>query len=116
FDAPSEHEIVVGARKLVGSAQWRKGGGLLQHGSILVRDDQGLIASVMKSPIETPPAASLYEALQRDPSVAEVGDAILASLRRVVVGSVEPFDPVATADAAASLRRTYVDDTWTWRR
>ena len=40
FDVPAEHEIAVGGRKLVGSAQWRHGGALLQHGSILVRHDE----------------------------------------------------------------------------
>src|SRR5437763_12102382 len=36
FDRPSAHEILLQGRKLVGSAQMRRGGGLLQHGSILI--------------------------------------------------------------------------------
>ena len=36
FEAPSWYELVVDGRKLVGSAQVRKGGMLLQHGSILL--------------------------------------------------------------------------------
>ncbi len=36
FDRPSAHEILLRGRKLVGSAQMRRGGGLLQHGSILI--------------------------------------------------------------------------------
>ena len=36
FDRPSAHEILLHGRKLVGSAQTRRGGGLLQHGSILI--------------------------------------------------------------------------------
>ena len=36
FDRPSAHEILLDGRKLVGSAQMRRGGGLLQHGSILI--------------------------------------------------------------------------------
>ncbi len=36
FDRPSAHEILLQGRKLVGSAQVRRGGGLLQHGSILI--------------------------------------------------------------------------------
>jgi len=36
FDRPSAHEILLAGRKLVGSAQMRRGGGLLQHGSILI--------------------------------------------------------------------------------
>jgi lipoate-protein ligase A len=36
FDRPSAHEILLGGRKLVGSAQVRRGGAILQHGSILI--------------------------------------------------------------------------------
>jgi lipoate-protein ligase A len=36
FDRPSAHEILLRGRKLVGSAQMRRGGGILQHGSILI--------------------------------------------------------------------------------
>jgi len=36
FDRPSVHEILLGGRKLVGSAQVRRAGALLQHGSIVI--------------------------------------------------------------------------------
>src|ERR1700730_5264647 len=36
FDRPSAHEILLHGRKLVGSAQMRRGGAILQHGSILI--------------------------------------------------------------------------------
>src|SRR5216684_7091332 len=36
FDRPSAYEILLQGRKLVGSAQMRRGGGILQHGSILI--------------------------------------------------------------------------------
>jgi lipoyl(octanoyl) transferase len=36
FDRPSAHEILLHGRKLVGSAQMRRGGSILQHGSILI--------------------------------------------------------------------------------
>src|SRR5256714_10268173 len=36
FDRPSAHEILLRGRKLVGSAQMRRGGALLQHGSIVI--------------------------------------------------------------------------------
>jgi len=37
FDAPSYYELTVAGRKLVGSAQVRKNGVILQHGSLLLR-------------------------------------------------------------------------------
>src|ERR1700736_5961099 len=36
FDRPSAHELLLAGRKLVGSAQVRRGSALLQHGSILI--------------------------------------------------------------------------------
>jgi lipoate-protein ligase A len=37
FDRPSDYEITVSNLKLVGSAQVRRGGAFVQHGSILIR-------------------------------------------------------------------------------
>jgi lipoate-protein ligase A len=39
FAAPAGHELCAGGRKLVGSAQRRSGGGILQHGSIRLTPD-----------------------------------------------------------------------------
>jgi lipoate-protein ligase A len=36
FDRPSAHEILLGGRKLVGSAQVRRATAILQHGSVLI--------------------------------------------------------------------------------
>jgi len=38
FSASARHEVVIGEKKLIGSAQFRFAGGILQHGSILVGD------------------------------------------------------------------------------
>src|SRR5438105_3671850 len=43
FAAPARGELVSDGRKLVGSAQCRDDGALLQHGSILIDDDQSMI-------------------------------------------------------------------------
>ncbi|MCY3810039.1 MAG: lipoate--protein ligase family protein [Gemmatimonadetes bacterium] len=46
FADSAEGEVVAAGRKLVGSAQRRVGGAFLQHGSLLLDDDQGaLLAS-----------------------------------------------------------------------
>jgi lipoate-protein ligase A len=39
FDTPSDYEITVGGRKLIGSAQWRARGGVLQHGTLPLYGD-----------------------------------------------------------------------------
>lgn len=119
FDVPAEHEIVVGERKLVGSAQWRHDGALLQHGSILVRDDQPLITRLLK--VDTPAAesraATLAESLGWEPELEQVATPLLESLEDATGSQIEPLalDAELNADAAA-LRTLYEDDAWTWRR
>lgn len=117
FDAPSAHEIVVGERKLVGSAQWRRDGTLLQHGSILVRDDQGLIQQLLREPLaEMPAAASLGEALGRDPTLEEASAPLCAALEARVGARPDAFEPGAIASDVTELERHYAADAWTWRR
>jgi lipoate-protein ligase A len=43
FETPANYEIVVAGRKLVGSAQWRARGGVLQHGTLPLHGDLGRI-------------------------------------------------------------------------
>jgi lipoate-protein ligase A len=118
FDVPAEREIVVGPRKLVGSAQWRRGGALLQHGSILIRNDQHLIARLMVTPDDANPrAATLSEALGREPSANDVAAALRESLGSVTGKAPRDFEPDAVLLRDVDrLSDTYRDDSWTWRR
>lgn len=50
FDSPSWYEVVIGGKKIVGSAQTRKEGVLLQHGSILLELDVEKLFDVLKTP------------------------------------------------------------------
>ncbi len=52
FDAPSNYEITVGGKKLVGSAQVRKKRGVLQHGSLPLEGDIARIFDFLKVPSE----------------------------------------------------------------
>ena len=118
FDLAAPREIAIGERKLVGSAQWRRDGALLQHGSILVHDDQPLIARIMRGAgAAVPPAATLAEALGREPRFDEVAGVIRGSLARRTSLAPEPLavDERLETDCR-DLRHTYVDDAWTWRR
>ena len=58
FDAPDEGELLLNGRKLVGSAVWRQGEGYLQHGSLLLRDRQELLAAAADLPLPPGPAAA----------------------------------------------------------
>ena len=120
FDVPSDREITFEGRKLVGSAQWRHDGAVLQHGSILIRDDQPLIGRLLKEPLatmETPRAASLRDALGTEPSLEQVAATVVQALRATTGQRVERLDvEEAVLDDVARLRVTYAADTWTWRR
>lgn len=61
FAAPSWYEVAVGGRKLVGSAQVRRNGALLQHGSLLLRFDAERLASLLAFPNGEARAAAAQE-------------------------------------------------------
>ncbi|MFL5489386.1 MAG: biotin/lipoate A/B protein ligase family protein [Gemmatimonadaceae bacterium] len=120
FATPSEGELVARGRKLVGSAQWRDDRALLQHGSILVDDDQSSLSDFavadprMESPI-TPPA-TLRALLGRSPDVGEVAKAMFDAVR-----SLEDADATDLAEddirtEALTHVPHFLDEDWTWRR
>ncbi|CAN5461889.1 hypothetical protein BH24GEM3_BH24GEM3_24960 [soil metagenome] len=73
FREPAEGEVVAGGRKLIGSAQYREGGVMLQHGSLLLEDDQGEVREYPVGPTAPPPPNPL-------PQFWERGNTILPSL------------------------------------
>src|SRR5207249_7259987 len=50
FATPARGEVLLGGRKLVGSAQVREGRAFLQHGSILLAGSQDVITAVSRKP------------------------------------------------------------------
>lgn len=117
FEEPVAGEIVAAGRKLVGSAQWRERGALLQHGSILVDDDQVLASELLLRPAPPPPPpATLRALLGRAPSADDVAEALRSALSEggAEVGTLEMDDDLRSA--ALIARATYEDDRWTWRQ
>lgn len=118
FERPAAGELVIDGRKLVGSAQWRDGGAMLQHGSILVEDDQPLVTELATQTVPAPaPAATLGGALGWAPSACDVAAALFDAVRSFEC----PDATELTLDTAieVAMRRAldrYVDDRWTWRR
>lgn len=118
FHHPSPGEIMAGGRKLAGSAQWRADAALLQHGSILVEDDQFQLPSLMISaPPPIPKPATLRDALGRVPSEREVAEALFRAVRELEDENASEFerDPLLDEHTQALLPR-YLDPSWTWRR
>jgi lipoate-protein ligase A len=118
FAEPAARELVVAGRKLVASAQWRDGGALLQHGSILLHDDQRAIPALMRAPLPAPPpAATLRDLLGRAPSLEEVAEALFAGVREREDPDAVPLIPEpALLEEARQDARNYRDPAWTWRR
>ena len=118
FVRADEGEISVDGLKLVGSALLRQDGVLLQHGSILLDDDQHLLERLLPAGEAPPaPAGTLRRALGRTPAVAEVAQALFASLEGV--GDVELTaleSDVRLASDASDAERIYGSDDWTFRK
>jgi lipoate-protein ligase A len=123
FDTASDGELVVAGRKLVGSAQWREEGAVLQHGSMLIGDHRARLATLMldsAAPVPTP-APALRDLLHRVPAPLDVAAAFTVVLDDALAAAGAPAarlmpsgpETVAIAD---ELHGRYEDDLWTWRR
>jgi lipoyl(octanoyl) transferase len=118
FNEPSAGELILAGRKLAGSAQWRSDGALLQHGSILVEDDQSLLAEFATVPHpQIPKPATLVDALGMRPAMIDVADAFATAVRTLEDPDVTELkiDGELRAHADGLVVR-YLDDDWTWRR
>ena len=118
FAEPAKGELSWKGDKLVGSAQVRENGALLQHGSILIEDDQAVIAEVLLShpSIDAAPAATLARALGRTPPVDEVANALFDAVRRTEDGGATLLDESDLRSATARYLDKYMSEWWTWRR
>jgi lipoate-protein ligase A len=122
FAEPASGELVLHGRKLVGSAQWRDDGALLQHGSILVDDDQSLLPLVMREPVPASARpATMREALGRDVEPRDLAQLLADALAVIVRDTIDPDAGSFALDAetqreAERLAARYRDPSWTWRR
>jgi lipoate-protein ligase A len=120
FEMPTEGELVVGGRKLVGSAQWRDEHGVLQHGSILVDDDQSslslLAANDFVNQETIPLPATLSSLLGRAPGTADVAGAMFEAVRTLEDPEAKELKEADIRGEALALLPKYLDEDWTWRR
>jgi lipoate-protein ligase A len=122
FETPTGGELVMdtehGVAKLVGSAQWQEHDALLQHGSILVDDDQSTLTSLAARRLpDVPPPATLRAALGRAPTLGEVAAALGDAARSLEDPSMTALDvDDALHTSMLHARARYADEAWTWRR
>lgn len=116
FAQANAGELVVDGRKLVGSAQRRDEHALLQHGSILLEDNQAMIAALRGEAGTLPPAATLEDTLQRAIDVEEVVAALSAAVQHAAEAPVVALDAAELGSRIAHHRALYRDPRWTYRR
>lgn len=105
-------EIVVDDRKLVGSAQVRIGKAFLQHGSVLLANEQDVVSGVTMGTVPRVCATSLGEVLGRRIAFDEVARAIALEVRErwCETWSEGLRSPETIEDDK------FGDVSWTWRR
>jgi len=109
FATPVGGEVLVGGRKLVGSAQVRRGQAFLQHGSILLDGSQAVITAVSRKPQAASAETTLARALGRPVTFEEVADAIVEAWGTGVTSPNLPQPPPTSITL-------FSDPAWTWRR
>jgi len=126
FQAPAPGEVVVGGLKLVGSAQRCERRTLLQHGSILLAGDQGVVADCLAGePVGARGGrataatgfTTLSALLDPLPTHAELVAAIAAGLETTLGLELRP-DGLTRAEESRieTLTAQFESPGWTWRR
>ena len=126
FESPSDYEITHAGRKLVGSAQWRARGGVLQHGTLPLRGDLARIVDYLVFPDPERPAQrrrlyqkalTLEEAAGAVLSFDRVARALAYGFARalnltLVPGELAPHERALSAEIGD---RVYANSDWNTR-
>jgi lipoate-protein ligase A len=116
FASPAGGEVVVGDHKLVGSAQLRQGNAFLQHGSLLLEDDQQVVHQVTRG---TPPVSldrPLTRILDRAVGFDEMASALVRSFEAWAGPILGRDDEPGLVRAARQHEARFRDPEWTWSR
>jgi lipoyl(octanoyl) transferase len=127
FDVPSNYEITANGKKLIGSAQSRRLGGVLQHGSLPLCGDLNRIVLGLSYPDDTARVAAagrlsdravtVEMILNRAPEWMEVAQSFVQGFR-----STFQLDFIEGEPTEAELKRArelaaekYASDRWTYK-
>ena len=139
FDEPAQGEVTVAGRKLVGSAQARLEGAILQHGSMLIGPGQERLSTLQPTAAGFPPAGvgfpragnsweteegegfhaptCLEEILGQAPGWHHLVEAVISGLKGVTGGDWHRGEFTETERAKSmALTERYASARWTWRR
>ena len=94
FEVPSDYEITVGGRKLVGSAQMRARGGVLQHGTVPLYGDIARICPLLSGHPDPARvrarATTISRALERHVTWEEAAEALARGFFEALTLRLEP--------------------------
>lgn len=122
------NDVLVGGRKVSGSAQMRKWGVVLQHGTLLVDADPEQMFRALRVPDDKLKRQSLQDPRQRVttlraelgrlPPMDRVKDAVRNAFEEAFDASILPGTPTAFEMAMATdlLKGRYGNDDWNLRR
>jgi len=127
FVRPAGYEILAHGKKLVGSAQVRRGSALLQHGAIPLDGDVAAICPLLAQPPSEQEqtavqlrlsATTLSRAAGRTVTVEEAARAIAAAFIAVWQVALEPADlsPQERLTAERLVQDKYANQAWTGSR
>lgn len=126
FDSPSWYEVVARDKKLIGSAQVRKNGTILQHGSVMLEFDADKLALTMNvndrardriAAMLSAKAGSLSEMAGRGIGYGEAGQAISEGFRRAFDIEFEISSLTENErQRAEELKDKYSGDEWNLMR
>lgn len=116
FAAPVGGEVLVDGRKMVGSAQLRLDRAFLQHGSLLLSDDQSLVRRLSGERDDLAPELPLSQAIGRQVEFGEAADVVARTAARWT-GPWEELEDTGPVVARAEAHATqFRSPAWTWER
>ena len=116
FAQPVGGEVIVSGRKVVGSAQLREDGALLQHGSMLLSDDQTLVRELGGDGRQATTETTLRMALGRPITFEEAAAAVHESARAWEPELRLVEAPTTILRTAEKYEEKFKSEEWTWSR
>jgi lipoate-protein ligase A len=109
--------VLIDGKKVVGSAQLRQGEAFLQHGSLLLEDDQRLVRSLAGLPDEGSQDAPLSSLVGRRIGFEEAAEAI-AECAGLLLGEMTRTGvlPASVLAGAQAHEERFRSEAWTWQR
>ncbi len=127
FEVPSNYEITLQGKKLIGSAQARKKEGVLQHGTLPLFGDLTRITQALSFPDDMKRnvaaermllrATNIENALNRMVSWEEAAEAVITAFEETLDLQFEPANltPTELARAEELVKEKYAHPNWTER-